>query len=314
MRQRRRSVPSARSSTVAGARKQPRGSQSYRASARPGQHHRRHDRHRYDAVQPGAACRPLLAALEQKIDPSQKRRYPARSRVLGFDPLRGFGLGGRLGLLTWLGFRLSLGLLQAFGALALRRAGRYGRPVGTTKGVGFDRLAVLLHALIQPLESGRALVERHADRGAGGDHVQRVGGAQTVGKFLVLDVHRHRVRRGGDLGIEAERADIHLHRIGLAAIELPVRRFELEREIVAGAHEARHDVVVELAIDGAAIEFVALEGRLDLPRTDRIGLGLLHGKGQRRQSERGNGERNEQSRLAQACPRAGKVSVSAIMM
>ena len=96
--------------------------------------------------------------------------------------------------------------------------------------------------------------------------------------ILVLHVHRHGVRLGGDLGVEAQRSERHLHRIVLAAIELPVRRSELEAESFAGAHEGRHDVVLQSAVDRAAIEFVALEGRLDLPRSDFFGLAVRCGK------------------------------------
>jgi len=55
-------------------------------------------------------------------------------------------------------------------------------------------------------------------------------------------------------------------------------RFELKGEPTAGMDESRHDVVLQRAIDGAAIEFVGFEGRFDLPRTDIFGFALLGAK------------------------------------
>jgi hypothetical protein len=136
--------------------------------------------------------------------------------------------------------------------------------------------------LLQPIEGDRALVERDADCGAGADHIECACAAEGRRELLVLELRRDGVRLRGNLGVDAERTERHFHRIGLAALELPIRRFELKREVIAGAHEGRQDVVVELTIDGAAIEFVALEGGLDFPRSDGVGLALLGGAAGRR--------------------------------
>ncbi len=82
---------------------------------------------------PTATVRALLAALQQQIDPAQKRRYPVRSRALGLGRLRRHAVLSGLRLLR----RLALlgRLVLAVGAFALRHAGRYGRRAGTTKGL-----------------------------------------------------------------------------------------------------------------------------------------------------------------------------------
>src|SRR4029450_7322021 len=71
------------------------------------------------------------------------------------------------------------------------------------KRVGLHRLAVLLDALIEPVERSRALVELDFDGCAGSDPVQSTRTAQAGGEFLVLDVDRHGVRLGSDLVVKA---------------------------------------------------------------------------------------------------------------
>ena len=73
------------------------------------------------------------------------------------------------------------------------------------------------------------------------------------------------------------------YRVELAALELPVRRVELKlspslvRTKVATMSSSS-------SVDRAAIELVTFEGGLDLPGPDRVGLGLLGGRRQRRQA------------------------------
>src|ERR1700693_452696 len=92
------------------------------------------------------------------------------------------------------------------------------------KRVGFDRPLVLLDAFIQPVARVSALLERHSDGRAGPDHAQGARGAEARAELLVFHVDRDRIRLGRNLVLPTLRAEIYLHRILLAAVELPVRR------------------------------------------------------------------------------------------
>ena len=170
------------------------------------------------------ASEPSSETRQEQIDPSQKRRQPAMSPAPRYNRPRRFGLLGRLGLLSRLGLLGSPRPPAPAWSPQSARSPRSPRPPAPTwspqparspqcsrgfrpparqpsrltcrchKRVCFSRPIILLDALLQPVECDRALVERDADRRSRRNHVQGIGGAESGSEFLVLEVHRDRVR------------------------------------------------------------------------------------------------------------------------